>query len=152
MFALDDEKSFKEAVNTFERLREAYQLRRDSMKDHESKHSPQSTTQCPFPTILIGNKEDIKGNDRFIELKRALRYADDAFIPYYETSVHHEEQILVVIEELVKLVIKSKRKRLVLDVTRSIGLQRSNMFSSSASYDEDKLFLKKFEHYSQYNV
>lgn len=167
MFAINNEDSFNEVSSIYDRIYTAYDQRKDSLREFEinknqsisleqhENYQISTTKKILFPAVLIGNKKDVGEDRRLVELKSTLQYADSQNMQYFETGKDATEQIHTVVEELVKQIIKFRRKRLVLNVERSVSQEKKKprkgiMFSSVADKsmadegEDDDKFLKKF--------
>ncbi len=141
MFSLSDKHSYVEAIDTYERLRDAYEL---TTEKKSPRVSPRETP--PFSTMFVGTTK--KDTTPILETKTVLKYADTESVQYFEVANSDVDSIHAVVEEIVKLVISARRKKLVQHVAKSVQLRKHRGFFSSASNtstDDDDIFLKKFE-------
>ncbi|KAL9642099.1 hypothetical protein ABK040_007105 [Willaertia magna] len=104
------------------------------------------TLGIPKPCICIGNKCDTAEIVREVPLPIAMKFSDNFSIPYFEVSAKTGKNVSVVIEDLIKQVMKYKKQKelMVSSVKKSNNnnthKKSTSFFRSRRDVEDDDLF------------
>merc|ERR1719336_2431850 len=68
--------------------------------------SPQQTTVFPF--IVVGNKVDLHGDRRQVNLHEAMKWCDENSMPHYETSARQATNVEMAFSDLAQRTLEAK--------------------------------------------
>jgi hypothetical protein len=119
-------------MQTFEQMK-VFHKSFDVLQQQEKKKST-----LLKPCICVGNKSDIPDIVREVPITTAMKFSDESKVPYFEVSSKSGKNVSIVIEDLLKQIIRYKKQVKVMNENIQIksGGSGGGFFRSMRESDE----------------